>query len=78
MPAILEKELDTFEANKERLLATAEGQYALISGDQVIGTYSSDEDAISEGYRRFLDKPFLVKRIQRVETPMTFFASFMK
>jgi len=65
----LERELATYERNRERLLSNAEGRFALIMGDEVKGTFSSYEDALQEGYKQGgLDKPFLVKAIARIES----------
>jgi hypothetical protein len=44
-----------------------EGKFVLIHGDQVVGFYSSYEDAIQIGYEKFKLEPFLVKQIQTVE-----------
>ena len=60
---MLEEELKTFEQNKSDLLATANGKFALIHDSKVEGTYSSEQDAIAQGYRTFGNVPFLVRRI---------------
>jgi len=62
----LEKELETYEANRDALLAH-EGQYVLISGDQVLGIFQAYEEALREGYDRVGLEPFLVKQIDAVE-----------
>jgi len=62
----LEKELETYEKLRETLLAH-EGQYALISGDQLLGIYQVYEEALREGYDQVGVKPFLVKKIESVE-----------
>ena len=67
----LEKELAYFERELERLLAEAGGKYALIYGEDLLGKYESEEDAINEGYRRCGNVPFLVREIARVQTPVT-------
>ena len=69
---VLETELKTFEQHRDRLLDAHEGKFVLIHGDQVIGTFDSQGDAISAGYQRFGNVPFLVKQVERVETPLTF------
>jgi hypothetical protein len=66
----LEKELAYFERERERLVAEAEGKYALIHGEELLGTYESEEDAITEGYRRCGNVAFLVMEILRVQTPV--------
>jgi hypothetical protein len=72
MAQVLEKELETYYKHKDSLLATDEGRYVLIYGDQLYGTFDTERDAISIGYNRFGNVPILVKRIERVETPITF------
>lgn len=62
----LEKELKTY---KEKLpeLAHDEGKFVLIHGEDVIDTFSSYEDALKEGYKRFGLESFLVKQIRSIE-----------
>lgn len=62
----LEKELATYK----RLLPTLhdqEGRFALIAGENLLGTFDTYSDALDEGYRENGLKPFLVKRISSVE-----------
>ncbi len=68
----LDTELETYKQNREQLLATAEGKFALIRGDKIAGVYESKMDAISQGYRQFGNVPFLVKHVLRVEIPQNF------
>ena len=63
----LEKELATYKAKLPELKAE-EGKFVLIQGSKVIGTYTSYEDALQEGYTTFgTEIPFLVKQIQATE-----------
>jgi len=62
----LEKELQTYK-NKLPELKKDEGKFVLIHGDDVIDTYSSYDDAIKEGYKKFHLEPFLVKQISSIE-----------
>ena len=62
----LEKELETYRANLPSLL-DKEGQFVVIHGDQVAGTWQTYEDALKAAYEAFGLKPFLVKRIQAIE-----------
>ena len=62
----LEKELQTYK-NKLAELKKDEGKFVLIHGDDVIDTYSSYDDAIKEGYKKFHLEPFLVKQISSIE-----------
>jgi len=74
MPS-LDTELKTYEQNRDNLLGTAEGKFALIYNTQVIGTYDSKMDAISAGYQQFGNVPFLVKQILKVEAPLNFISN---
>ena len=62
----LEKELATFQRELPNLLAE-EGKFVVIFGDELVGTYTSYEDALKVGYEKFGLKPFLVKKIQALE-----------
>lgn len=62
----LEKELATYKARLDELKPDA-GRFVLIHGDDVIGTFSSYDDALREGYAKFVLAPFLVKRIDATE-----------
>lgn len=45
------------------------GEYAVIAGEDLLGTFSTWEDACKVGYAKVgVAKPFLVKRIEEVET----------
>lgn len=75
MAAVIEqlaRELETFEANRARLLGESLRKYVLIHGEELVGTYDTESDAIAEGYRRFGNVPFLVKRVTPVEEPADF------
>lgn len=63
----LEKELEVFEENKERLLQTARGLFVLIKEKEVFGPFATAEIAYEDGLRRFGLKPFLVKQVLEEE-----------
>ena len=77
MAEMLEKELDTYEKNKEILIGSSEGKFALIRGDKVVGVYDAKPDAINEGYRQFGNVPFLVKQILKVENRHNFVSNLL-
>jgi len=62
----LEKEIETYKNNLAGL-ASSEGKFVLIQGDQVKGIFDTYADAIKEGYEKCGLDPFLVKQIQTVE-----------
>lgn len=63
----LETELKTYSEKLPELLEN-EGQFVLVHGDRIVGFFVAYEDAVSEGYKEFGLDPFLVKRIESVET----------
>jgi hypothetical protein len=73
----LANELHTFAAHKLELLAHAEGKFALVHDDEVVGVYDTENDAIAEGYRRFGNVPFLVKQVVQVEVPQRFVSNLL-
>ena len=77
MPTLLDVELKTYEQKRDQLLGSSEGKFVLIQDNQIVGVYDSKMDAISEGYRRFGNVPFLVKRIVKVEAPLNFTSNLL-
>jgi hypothetical protein len=70
--AELTREQETYEAHREQLLGEALGKFVLIHGNEIIATYDTERDAINEGYRRFGNVPFFVKRVAAVDEPANF------
>lgn len=77
MATLLDAELQTYERNRESLLRSAEGKFALIKGDQIVGVYESKMDAINQGYRQLGHVPFLVKQVLKVETPLNLMSNLL-
>lgn len=72
MSRVLQKEIQTYLARKEKLLAQGEGKFVLIKGEGVVGLFESQGGALEEGYRRFRKEPFLVKQVLAVGLPAPF------
>lgn len=72
MSDILTQELETYQAHKCELLTKSLGKYVLIKQDRIVDAFSSMEDAFKRGYDEFGNEPFLVKRVEEIETPMNF------
>ncbi len=70
MSDVLDAELSTFEAHRQDLVAKAKGQIALVHGDEIVGVFANEEDALIEGYTRFGNAAFLVKEITEVDVPV--------
>ena len=59
----LEKESATYEARIAEM-KQHEGEWVLISGDEVVGFFRDYEGAIGVGYKRFgIGVPFMVKQV---------------
>lgn len=63
----LEQELQTYAANKERLISESLGSFVVIKGDKIAGVFTSQEDALQAGYKEFGNTEFLVKKITEFE-----------
>ena len=66
----LQEELEYFETQKEALLKTHEGQFALVAGQKLIGTYTTEADAYEAGLGQFGNRPFLIRKIRSQEPPL--------
>ncbi len=63
---VFERELETYNAHRDELLRH-EGEFVVIRGDRVAGTWQTYEDALKAGYAEFKLDPFMVKQILAVE-----------
>jgi hypothetical protein len=59
-------ELDVYEAHLPGWVER-EGQHVLIKGEEIVGFFSTRDEALMTGYTRFGIVPFLVKQIAQVE-----------
>jgi hypothetical protein len=57
------REAATYAKLKSTLLATAEGKFVAIVGDDMVGPEAAYGDALRAGYRRFGPGPLYVKQI---------------
>lgn len=63
---ILDREYTTYNNHRLELLASAQGKYAVVSGDTILGVWDTYVDALKAGYEACgVDQPFLVQQIQR-------------
>lgn len=69
---LLREEVATYEAHRAELIGSARGKWVLIHGQEVLGTFESQRDAIDQGYRDLGPVPFLVRQVVEVETPVDF------
>ena len=68
---MLEREIQYFEDHRGELLAKHRHQFVLIKGDQLIGAFQTNEEALSEGARLFGLDSYLVRQVEESEEPVT-------
>lgn len=68
--SILEEELKFFAEHKADLLKNHEGKFALIKGDKLIGAYTTEAEAYSDGLKRLGNVPFLIKLAVAKDEPI--------
>lgn len=71
----LQKELETYQKNKSKLVSESLNKFVLIKDDKIIDTYESHADAVKEGYQKYGDDLFLVKQILDIEPQINFFSN---
>ena len=60
----LKTELEFFESQRDALLETHRGQFALISGREIVGVYTTESEAYEAGLEKLGNKPFLIREIR--------------
>ena len=59
----LRKEYEYYLKIKPELLAKSKGKFALIKGEELIGTFDTDGDAYKFGLSKFGNTPFLIIKV---------------
>ncbi len=75
---LLSEELETYNKNKAELLKESAGKYVLIKGKEIINIFDTQNDAIKVGIDKFGNTPFLVKKIEEVESKQNFTSNLIK
>jgi hypothetical protein len=70
--ATLEAELRTYRSHHDELIGRAKGKFVLIKGDKIVDIFENQTDAISNGFRKFGNHPFLVKQVTDIDVPVSF------
>jgi hypothetical protein len=66
------RECQTYRRELPRLLAEGlEGNVVLIKGEEIIGFFADEDEAVRVGRQKYLMQPFLVQRIREWE-PLLF------
>jgi hypothetical protein len=63
----LEREYETYQKKRQELLKD-EGKFVLIHGDEVVGVWDTWEEALNAGYDKYGLPPFMVQKIEAVDT----------
>ena len=69
---ILQIELDFFNKKKDELLRLYKGQFVLIKGEKLIGSYTTDGEAYKAGLEQFGNQPFLIKQVLDDDTKVSY------
>ncbi len=64
---MLEQERQFFEQHRAEWLTKFPGKYVLVKGEELIGTFDTVDDALTEGARRFGLESFLARRVEQGE-----------
>lgn len=75
MPHTLDREYETYDRHRARLVAEHDGEFVVIKGDDVIGVWPTVHEALVEAGRRFPFQPVMVRRIASVDEVVTMSAN---
>jgi hypothetical protein len=67
------REAEVYEARKAELLGESEGKWVVIGGDEVLGTWPTEAEAMDAGCEKYGSYPFLIRQIT-AEEPVCHFA----
>lgn len=63
-PDVLATEKQTYREHKDTLVRDHLGEFVLIQGQNVVGTFATNSAAVAAGYDNFgIEVPFLIKQI---------------
>ena len=68
---VLNEEVQYFDELLEDWLKLYPGQVALVKGRELVGVYNTEDEALTEGARRYQLNPFLIRRIVREQPNIT-------
>ena len=70
--SILQTEREFYDKHRQEYLKLYKGQFVLIKGDKLIGTYTTDAEAYRAGVEQFGNQPFLIKQVLDDDTTVSF------
>ena len=59
----LQTELEYFQKHKQEYLKLYQGQFVLIKGEVLAGTYTTEAEAYKAGLEKFGNTPFFIKQV---------------
>jgi hypothetical protein len=59
----LEQELTYFQQHLPEWLSVYPGQFAVIKGDQLLGTFTTFDEAFAAGVKAYGTEPFLIRQV---------------
>lgn len=62
-----------YEANREALLRDHEGEWVVILGDEILGTWPTEEEAMGAGINRYGGVSFLCREITSEPDPTIYY-----
>ena len=78
MTAMLDREFQTFQENKQNLVKNHKGKFVLIKDDEIIGIFENELDAVNQGNEQFKDSHFLVNEITDDKFKIRFMPSLVR
>lgn len=63
MPEVLSEELSFFEEKRAEWLQLYPGQFVLVKGRELVGTFTTFQEAYAEGVKRFGNVPMLIRQV---------------
>lgn len=69
---VLETEVAFYNSQKKDWLQHYEGKFALIKGRELLGTYTTWEEAFNDGVQKLGNVPFLIRQVQEKEEIVQF------
>jgi hypothetical protein len=71
-PTDFSRELAAYKKEEERLVRDHLGKVALVHGDEVVGVFTTADEAILEGFRRFGNVRVMLQEIRDPNAPLDF------
>lgn len=68
---MLEKEFKYYLDNQEKLVQKYEGKHLVIVGEEVVGVFSSDEEAFFDSEKKYKSGTFLIQFCERGDNSYT-------